>query len=714
MASPVELGDLHITINTNAAGQAVSATITTPDGITVVRPFPGNGELTMRLGLGLGIGFRSGAGNQAPTDIAWAGSHSVAEDAALGHQVGGALSFVDPDAGETGTFTLAVDAGGRFAIGADGTSIAVAGVLDFESATSHAITVRFTDAGGLTFDEAFTVTVTNVAEDVPEDPPPTDPPPVVDDPDRYDVLPYTTIVGGSVKFAGKKKNDGLAAKMLMDFGAASPPLALEADQIYTIHWTFDGSLMAQDGTRAAIGLAFKAGNDFWFVGLRGDGGAGSDAVQIYGDNLWNQTSGFTVVDGGDALNGDQYDGWVQIQTSADGTTATVRTSADGNDFDDEFTDADLVVFTDVGDVVQWGVGAIFHADDSGPFVIDVEYWAAEDAVEPLEISGTPVTTGIEYEVAAGGASSSYAGFTVTATGGVPPYAYSVASGSLPAGITLNPSTGVVSGTPALNSEGVYAGIVIRVTDDAENTADLASFSITIAYKDPYFPNTILLTGFDEGVDGGTTTADESPSGRAITFVNQAQLDTAQFKFGPSSALFDGAGDLLRVPDSADWDFAGQFTIECSFRSTDMSSEIRRMLLAKRGEHSSNVSWSLSWYPVAATPGVQFELSTNGFPSTHSVQNLSAGLLAANTWHRTAVDRDGSNKIRVYVDAVMKAFKLAASGTPFSTTVPLTIGATNDGGAPHLGWIDEVRITAGVARYASDSGYTVSNRKFPRS
>jgi len=88
---------------------------------------------------------------------------------------------------------------------------------------------------------------------------------------------------------------------------------------------------------------------------------------------------------------------------------------------------------------------------------------------PLSIGGTPVTTG-QVGVA-------YAGFTVTAAGGTSPYTYSVASGSLPAGITLNSSSGSVSGTPT--TAGAYAGIVIRVTDAVSATANLAAFTITI-------------------------------------------------------------------------------------------------------------------------------------------------------------------------------------------------------------------------------------------
>ncbi|HEX5774489.1 MAG TPA: Ig-like domain-containing protein [Candidatus Paceibacterota bacterium] len=87
----------------------------------------------------------------------------------------------------------------------------------------------------------------------------------------------------------------------------------------------------------------------------------------------------------------------------------------------------------------------------------------------LGISGTPVTAGTVDEA--------YAGFTVSGEGGATPYTYSLASGTLPDGITLNSSTGAVSGTPT--SATTSSDIVIRVTDARGETADLASFTLTI-------------------------------------------------------------------------------------------------------------------------------------------------------------------------------------------------------------------------------------------
>lgn len=91
-------------------------------------------------------------------------------------------------------------------------------------------------------------------------------------------------------------------------------------------------------------------------------------------------------------------------------------------------------------------------------------------VSDLEISGTPVEEGV--------VDTPYTGFTVTATGGQTPYTYTVHEGALPTGITLNPSTGVVAGTPTV--EETQTGIVIRVTDAWADTDDLAAFEIAVA------------------------------------------------------------------------------------------------------------------------------------------------------------------------------------------------------------------------------------------
>ena len=102
--------------------------------------------------------------NDAPTDLALS-ANTVAENVANGTVVG-TVSGTDVDTGDTKTYSLTDTAGGRFAINSSTGVITVANgsLLNYEAASSHSVTVRVTDSGGLTYDEAFTINLTNVNE----------------------------------------------------------------------------------------------------------------------------------------------------------------------------------------------------------------------------------------------------------------------------------------------------------------------------------------------------------------------------------------------------------------------------------------------------------------------------------------------------------------------------------------------------------------------
>jgi hypothetical protein len=100
--------------------------------------------------------------NHAPTDIALSAA-AVNENSAAGTVVGTLLA-ADPDSGDTHTFTLLDSAGGRFAIQNGKLVVAAGAPLNFEAASSYAVTVRATDSGGLSLDEMLTIQVTNVNE----------------------------------------------------------------------------------------------------------------------------------------------------------------------------------------------------------------------------------------------------------------------------------------------------------------------------------------------------------------------------------------------------------------------------------------------------------------------------------------------------------------------------------------------------------------------
>jgi hypothetical protein len=76
---------------------------------------------------------------------------------------------------------------------------------------------------------------------------------------------------------------------------------------------------------------------------------------------------------------------------------------------------------------------------------------------------------------AGATSQAYSA-TVVATGGTPPYTWSVSSGSLPAGLTLGSGTGTISGTPSGSRRSTFT---VHVHAGPPATADWTSTQIYI-------------------------------------------------------------------------------------------------------------------------------------------------------------------------------------------------------------------------------------------
>ena len=92
--------------------------------------------------------------------------------------------------------------------------------------------------------------------------------------------------------------------------------------------------------------------------------------------------------------------------------------------------------------------------------------------------------------------------TLAASGGVAPYTWSLASGSLPAGLTLDPSTGTIAGTPAAPGTSTFT---VTVTDSA-NPAATAAATLTIAVTEPLKVTTTSLPGAIAGVPYSATLA----------------------------------------------------------------------------------------------------------------------------------------------------------------------------------------------------------------
>ena len=102
--------------------------------------------------------------NETPTEVALSAA-TVAENLPAATAVG-QFSSTDPDLGDTFTYTLI---GGDGAADNDSFTIAndqlrTTAAFNYEDKSTYNVHIRATDRGGLTFEKAFTVYVTNVNE----------------------------------------------------------------------------------------------------------------------------------------------------------------------------------------------------------------------------------------------------------------------------------------------------------------------------------------------------------------------------------------------------------------------------------------------------------------------------------------------------------------------------------------------------------------------
>ena len=212
--------------------------------------------------------------------------------------------------------------------------------------------------------------------------------------------------------------------------------------------------------------------------------------------------------------------------------------------------------------------------------------------------------------------------------------------------------------------------------------------------DANFDSVSLLLHFN-GCDGSTAFTDSSSNAHSITASGDAQIDTAQSKFGGASGLFDGAGDWLTCPSHSSLNLqTGDFTLECWIRPSALSSY---HTIASHLHSDGYSPWVLYLDAWNKSPKLVFSFSTT---SSNWRIETAEGALSTGTWYHVAATRSG-NDFRLFLDGDLIGTQ-TRSITLRSTAAPVRIGVNNPVDFPNLfaGWIDDFRITKGVARYTA--------------
>jgi hypothetical protein len=202
---------------------------------------------------------------------------------------------------------------------------------------------------------------------------------------------------------------------------------------------------------------------------------------------------------------------------------------------------------------------------------------------------------------------------------------------------------------------------------------------------------LLLHG--NGTNGSTNIVDSSPTPKTVTANGNAQISTAQSKFGGSSILFGGNG-YLSVPDSLDLQMQiSDFTIEAWIRLSQQSSSSQAIV---------------SKYTTFAVATLFFAVIRNNHPSNpgglfllHGSTGFLFGsnLFNNNVWYHVAVSRS-SGSLRAFVDGIQVDTTKTISGSASSNST-VRIGVSHDNDSYFFGNIDDIRITKGIARYTAN-------------
>jgi len=259
--------------------------------------------------------------------------------------------------------------------------------------------------------------------------------------------------------------------------------------------------------------------------------------------------------------------------------------------------------------------------------------------------------------------------------------YTLTSGSLPPGLTLNANTGVISGTvTGVTVDTTYTFTVVAT--DAQLQDSPRTFTVTITVSDPYFKlTTLLLTGNS----GTTVVTDSSTNNFAITVVG----DSCASNFSPYltgwSNYFDGNGDYLTVPTNAGFQFGtGDFTIECWIYK---SSAANGPIVDARGS------------AIAAAYAAYIDASN--FPYFYDGTSYTSSVAITNSqWNHVAFVRTAGT-LKIFVNGV-QGFSATLSST-LSPSQTVFIGGQNFGASASYttGYISNLRIVKGTAVYTAN-------------
>ena len=190
-------------------------------------------------------------------------------------------------------------------------------------------------------------------------------------------------------------------------------------------------------------------------------------------------------------------------------------------------------------------------------------------------------------------------------------------------------------------------------------------------------SSLLLLGSNAGIYDATAKND-------IVTVGNAQVSSTQIKYGTGAMYFDGTGDWLQSPSSSQTlAFAtGDFTVECWVNFATNNGTYNPFV---RYDGSGTFDFGYD-YSVA-------QIKYNGSGAIFAIsQTFTVG-----TWYHVALTR-ASGSSRLFVDGTQVGSTATGDTNNYASGAFKVGGSSYSGSHVMSGYIDDLRITKGVARY----------------
>jgi hypothetical protein len=278
--------------------------------------------------------------------------------------------------------------------------------------------------------------------------------------------------------------------------------------------------------------------------------------------------------------------------------------------------------------------------------------------------------------------------------------------------TLGLHMGVSANAAAFNLPNAFidtfeddTGIATETTVDRNASGEYVA-SISVEPGNDSYTSLLIQSNT---TNGSTTFVDSSSNSHTLTVAGNTQHSTTQTKFGTSTIYFDGTGDYLKAPLNADFQFGtGEFTIDFWFYQTsNPGAGLYDNLFHTGSSDGCGIGFIWGLQP-APNNRMQIQMGTGSWESP--ANPYITGLYQKDTWYHVAVLRTGTT-MKVFIDGVEKYSGTRASNYDANHDGFWVgaWGATPPGGGLMTGYMDEFRVSKGIARWTS--GFTPPTKSY---